>query len=391
MKGHLRERSPGKWAIILDAHDPTTGKRKRKWHSFEGGKREAQKECARLINEQQNGSYTEPSKTTVAQFIARWLEHVKPQLSPKTFERYTEIVTKNLVPAVGSILLTKLRPAQISEAYAKALATGRRDGKGGLAPATVVYWHRLLKAALQQAVCWQMLLRNPAGALTPPKIERHAMQIYNIEQIAALLSAARTGRVHMMVSLAVQCGLRRGEIAALRWRHVDFAHAQLAIVDSVEQTKAGLRIKRAKSGKGRAVALSASLVADLRQHRRDQSEQLLRLGVGPSDESFVVAQPDGAPYQPRSLSRAWEQWIASTDLPAIRFHDLRHSSASLMLASGIHPKIVSERLGHSRIGITLDLYSHTVPHLQADAVATVDDALQAAIQRLGRTQMVAIG
>ena len=380
MKGHITERAPGRWAIVLDVRDASTGKRKRRWHSFKGSKRGAQIECARLISELQGGLYLEPSKITVAAFLERWLTHVRAQVGPKTFECYAELVRTNLVPALGSILLTKLRSAQISEAYAGALVDGRRDGKGGLSPATVVYWHRLLKAALQQAVSWQILLRNPADAVSPPKTERHGMSIYDVEQIASLLEAARDTRLHMLVTLAVQCGLRRGEIAALRWRHVDLAHAQLTIVESMEQTKSGIRVKRPKSGKGRAVAIAPSLVGDLHQHRLHQTEELLRLGVRLTEDAIVVAQADGMPYQPRSLSRAWEQWIVTTELPPIRLHDLRHSSASLMLASGIHPKIVSERLGHSRIGITLDLYSHTVPHLQTDAVAVVDEALKAALK-----------
>jgi hypothetical protein len=128
---------------VLDIHDAATGKRKRKWHSFVGTKREAQVECARLISELQGGNYLEPSKTTIAQFFDRWLDHIRSRISQRTHERYSEIVRKNIIPTLGAVLLTKLRPAQISEAYARALASGRRDGKGGLAPTTVVYMHRL--------------------------------------------------------------------------------------------------------------------------------------------------------------------------------------------------------------------------------------------------------
>src|SRR5918997_974901 len=164
MKGHIRERSPGRWAIILDVPDPETGKRKRKWHSFSGTKREAQKRCAQLISEMTGGSYVEPSKTTTGQHLERWLEHVRSQVSPRTHERYAEIVRKNIVPMLGAIPLTKLKPVHISDAYSRALSSGRRDGKGGLAPTTVVYIHRLLKHALMQAVLWELLGRNPADA-----------------------------------------------------------------------------------------------------------------------------------------------------------------------------------------------------------------------------------
>ena len=145
MKGHIRERSPGHWAVILDVRDPETGKRRRKWHSFAGTKREARIECSRLIAGISGGTYLEPNKITLAQFLESWLEHIHPQVSPKSHERYSEVIRKNVIPALGAVLLTKLRPAQISQMYAKALAGGRRDGKGGLAPTTVVYMHRLIK------------------------------------------------------------------------------------------------------------------------------------------------------------------------------------------------------------------------------------------------------
>jgi hypothetical protein len=163
MKGHIRERSPGHWAIIVDVRDPATGKRRRKWHSFAGNKRQAQIECARLISEMQRGSYLEPSKTTVARFLDRWLADVKPRVSLRTFERYEQICHKNIVPLLGAVPLARLRPEQISEAYAKALATGRRKGGGGLSPRTVRQMHAIVKSALAQAVKWDILGRNPAS------------------------------------------------------------------------------------------------------------------------------------------------------------------------------------------------------------------------------------
>ncbi len=157
MKGHIRERAPGHWAIILDMRDPATGKRRRKWHSFAGTKRQAQIECARLISEMQRGTYLEPNKTTVAQFLDRWLADVKSRVSPKTYERYEQICHKNIAPLLGAVPLARLRPEHISEAYAKALATGRRDGTGGLSPRTVRQMHAIVKSALGQAVKWDIL------------------------------------------------------------------------------------------------------------------------------------------------------------------------------------------------------------------------------------------
>lgn len=385
MRGSIRERSPGRWAVILDLRDPETGKRKRKWHSFAGTKREAQKECARLITEMEGGSYLEPSKTTVADLLGRWLDHAKAQVSPRTHERYTEIVRKNIIPALGAVLLTKLRPMQISEAYTKALATGRRDGQGGLAPTTVVYMHRLLKQALAQAVRWELLIRNPADAVDPPKVERDAVSTFDLDQTAELLDGLKGSRLLLPVMLGVLCGLRRGEIIALRWRNVDLTNGRLAIVESAEQTKVGIRYKPPKSGKGRTVALPSMMLEQLRSHRLQQAQEFLRLGTRPTEATFVYTQEDGEPLQPRSLTQAWRKLAAGGSLPRIRFHDLRHAHATHMLARGVHPKVASERLGHSRVGITLDLYSHVLPGMQEDAVSRVDDALRQALERRPRS------
>ena len=289
------QRSPGCWAIVIEIRDPETGRRKRKWHSFSGTKRQAQVECARLVSEVNVGTYVEPSKTTLAQFLDRWLDDVRTRVTPKTHERYSQICHKNIAPMLGGVPLAKLRPEQISDAYAKALATGRRKGDGGLAPRTVRQMHAIVKSALAQAVKWDILIRNPAAAVRGPKVGRAAMQTYDLEQTAELIEAARGTRVFIAILLAVLGGLRRGEISALRWRQVDLVAAQLAVVQSAEQTSAGVRYKEPKGGRARTIALSATLVTELRAHRMQQAEELLRFGKRLSDDDFVVMQADGSP------------------------------------------------------------------------------------------------
>jgi integrase len=383
MKGHIRERSPGKWAIVLDVADPVTGKRKRKWHAFSGTKREAQTECARLVAAMSGGSYAEPAKTTVAQFFERWLAHMASQVAPRTHERYSELALKNIAPLLGAVRLSSLRPEQIGTAYAKALANGRRDGAGGLSPRTVHHMHRILRQALAEAVRWRMLTTYPADLVNPPKVERRSMQTYNMPETAILIEAARGTRIFVPALLAVLCGLRRGEILALRWRHLYIETGQLAIAESLEQTNASLRFKETKSGRARTVALSATVLAELRAHRAEQAQQLLRLGIRLNPETLIVGREDGEPMQPRSLTHEWQKLVSRRKLRSVRFHDLRHAHATHLLASGVHPKIASERLGHSSVGITLDLYSHVTRGMQADAAALVDAALQAAISRRG--------
>ena len=243
------------------------------------------------------------------------------------------------------------------------------------------------------------MLRNPADAVDPPKVEWKPVQTYDMPQTADVIEHFRGHPLFIPVLLASLCGLRRGEICALRWKNVDLDAAQISVVESLEHTKAGLRFKSPKSGKGRTVALSETVVAELRTYRVKRAQEMLRLGSGLSDDDLVLAHEDGSQITPIYVSQQWFRLIARTTLAHLRFHDLRHAHATHMLANGVHPKIASERLGHSKISLTLDLYSHVIPGMQSDAAATVDAALQKALQsrkeklgsktvagRIGRTE-----
>ena len=381
MKGHIRERSPGHWAIVIDVRDPTNGKRRRRWHSLRGTKREAQVERARLIAELHGGAYIDPSKVSLSQYLEQWLAHMRALVSPKTHERYAELARKSIIPLIGNATLSKLQPLEISAAYSKALAQGRRDGKGGLSPRTVHHMHRVLRQSLQQAVRWHLIARNPTDAARPPKVERARMRTFDNDQTAMLLEALRSTRMFVPTLLAVSCGLRRGEIVALRWRALDLEARRLAVVASTEQTRAGVREKEPKGRKGRVVNLPSFVVEQLRRHRLQQAEEMLKIGVRQSGQTHVVTRADGKPLQPRSVTHEWHRLLATTGLPRVRFHDLRHTHASHLLAEGVHPKVVMERLGHSSIGITLDTYSHALPTMQVEAAGLIDDALGAALKR----------
>jgi len=380
MRGSIIQRGARSWAIIVDERDAVSGKRRRRWHSHKGTRKSAEAECARLIAALNAGTHVDLTRETVSAFLDRWLEHMQGQVSSRSHERYTELARKNLAPLLGALALSKLQPAHISQAYAKALASGRRDGTGGLSARTVGHMHRVLHEALQQAVVWRLLANNPAAFVKPPKVQRAEMKTYDLQQTAELLEALRGNRMFIPTLLAGLCGLRRGEIAALRWRHIDFDAGHLSIEQSAEQTHAGVRYKPPKSGKARAVAMGATVAAELRTHRLAQVQALLSIGIRLTDDSFVVTQADGSPVQPNTLTHNWVIECAKIGLPRIRFHDMRHSHATHLLASGVHPKIASERLGHSKVGLTLDTYSHVLPNMQADAAALVDDALQAALQ-----------
>jgi integrase len=386
MKGHIRRRG-NSWAIVIEVRDPETGERKRKWHSFSNSdgtlptKKQVEAERRRLLSELERGTYVDPTKETVAAFLERWIEHMRGQVSPRSHERYAEIARKNIVPLLGAVALIKLQPAQISAAYAKALTSGNRQGRGGLSARTVTHMHRVLRQALQQAVRWQLLIRNPADLVKPPKVERQQMTVLDANATAELIEAARPYTVFMPIMLGALCCLRRGEIAALKWKSVDLEAGQLAVVASTEQTKAGCREKETKSGRTRTIALPPLLIEELRQHRIEQAQALLGIGVRVTADHHVIMQADGSPLQPNSLTHAFTDFLEARGLKRVRLHDLRHSHATHMLAAGIHPKIASERLGHSKVGITLDLYSHVLPGMQSEAAARVDALISDALQR----------
>jgi integrase len=297
MKGHIRERSPGHWAIVLD-HIDEQGIRRRKWHSFIGGKRQAQLECARLIAQRRDGGDVDPSRETVAQYLDRWLEQMRSQVAPRTHERYAELCRKTIAPLIGDETLAKLQPARVSHAYARALADGRRDGKGGLSPRTVLHLHRVLRSALQQAVRWRLISTNPADAVKPPKVERKEMKALDADGTVDLIEAARGTNLFPLVLLCVMTGMRRSEAAAVRWRSVDLDRGHPAVVASVEQLDSGgVREKETKSGKGRSIVLSPFVVEELRRHRARQAEMMLKLGLRLTADHHVVAREDGLPLQ----------------------------------------------------------------------------------------------
>ena len=280
-------------------------------------------------------------------------------------------------------MLKDLQPAAISSAYAHLLGRGHYKG-GPLAAGTVRHCHTLLKAALAQAVRWGgdwAIPRNPCDAVRPPKAQPGKMRVYDLQQTIDMLEAIRGARLFPSVLLAVLCGLRRGEIAALRWCQVDLNAGSIVIVQSAEQTGTTVRYKEPKTGRGRTVALSPTMIEELRAHRLHQAQEQLRLGTRLTDKSFVCAQEDGRPLQPQTITHEWKRLVAKLGLPRIRLHDLRHSHATHMLSAGVHPKVASERLGHSKVGITLELYSHVLPGMQEDAVAKVDAAMEAARNR----------
>jgi integrase len=373
-RGSIKQRSPGSYRLRV------TGKRIVATATIRGTRNDAKRELTKLLRLVDTNEHVEPSRMTVAQWLEHWIEAVRAaeEVSPKTHERYAEIVRCHLTPALGTIQLVKLTPTHIQKAYTAWATSGRHDDKpGGLAPLTRLHIHRVLKSALSCAVEQRVLARNPADFKRRlPRIERREMTVLTVEQSNQLLDTIRHTRTYWPVLLALATGMRRGEILALRWRNVDLDQGIIRMVESLEQTKDAIRFKSPKNNKARVIALPAFAVDELRRLKLSQAEELLRVGVRQSGDTLVCCREDGEPKQPRSLTHDFTYFIRRLPLPQVSFHDLRHSHATHMLASGVHPKVASERLGHSKVGITLDLYSHVLPDMQSEAAAKIDLAFR---------------
>lgn len=382
MRGHLRKRGR-KWYGVVSYYN-ARGERKLKWIPLSTSKRESERQLARIVAELQSGQYVDAGRLTVAEYLRKWLqEYARNKVTARTYERYEEIVEKHLIPALGGIRLSKLSPIQINTYYANALENGRRDGQGGLAPKTVLQHHRVLHRALTVAVKWGLLARNPADAVDPPKPETREMIALTEEQTVRLLKACEGTPLYVPVVLAVTCGLRRGEILALRWQDVDLEAGTLSVRRSLEETRSGLRFKEPKTHRSRRpIALPPLTVEVLKRHRHEQRKVRVMMGPAYQDNDLVCAGPDGRPLRPDYLTQTLPKIAERSGLPRIRFHDLRHTHASILLRYDVHPKVVSERLGHSRVNITLDLYSHVMPDLQKEAAERTNEALKAAFANL---------
>jgi integrase len=389
--GHIRQRSPNSWELRYSlGTDPATGKRRMATSTVKGNRRAAEKELRRLLRALDTGEHVDPTRMTVREWLTAWLAAVREEVSPKSHERYSEIVGNFLAPELGNLPIVKLGPVHISAAYTRWATEGRRDGKpGGLSPRTRRHVHRILKAALGRAVEQQVVARNPADAFKKrlPKVERQEMVTLTAEQAAKLLESIKHSRLYWPVLIALSTGMRRGETLALRWRNIDLERGTVRVVESLEQTKAALRFKAPKTEKARAITLPSFAVEELRRLKRQQAEELLALGVRQSGETLACGRHDGKPMPPRSLTHEFAKIAGRLkDVPRARFHDLRHSHATQLLSAGVHPKVAQERLGHSTITTTLDLYSHVTETMQGDAASKLDTAFRSAINAVGRTK-----
>jgi integrase len=374
MRGQIlfRQRGKGKgsYYVKVSLKDPASGKYRQHWEAVKGSKRDAEKRLSEILHQLDTGTYMKSGKTTMADYLNRWLaDYVKPNLSPRGFERYESITRVHLIPALGGIQLTLLRPEHLQKHYTAML------GKG-LSPRSIRYHHVILHKALATAMKWGLVSRNAADGVDVPRAQRTEMQTWDEHELHTFLETARSTQYYTLFYTALFTGARRSELLALRWQDIDFIYGQISINRSLHHVKGAYIFTQPKTDKSRrTIALPPSAFLVLSEYRKVKEAECLMLGTSLKDSDMVFSIL-GKPLRPNTVTRAWGMLAAKAGVKVIRLHDARHTHASLMLKQGIHPKIVQERLGHSTIAITLDTYSHVAPGLQEAAAKRFDDAVQ---------------
>jgi integrase len=368
-------RKDGGWAYRVDAGaHPETGKRRQVGKQGFTTKRAAEAALAEALGEVNRGTVVSRSQMTVREYLDEWFATAKLSLRATTVGSNLQAI-RRLNQHLGAIRLQALTPMQVQRCYTDLLTSGGRTG-GPLAPKTVRHAHVVLRKALKDAEVMGLVSRNVAASVKPPAGGGREMNTWSSEELRDFLAAIEGHPLEMGFRLLAATGLRRGEVLGLRWRDVDFDLAQLSVANTITELGAEVVMGPPKTAKSRRmVYLDRRTLATLREHRQRQRQQ--RLAAGPSWDSahdWVLTDALGGYIRPQTMSYEWRRLMEQLDVPTIRLHDLRHTHATLALKAGVHPKVVSERLGHATVGITLDLYSHVAPSLAKDAAEQIMSA-----------------
>ena len=343
-EGSIYKRKDGRWAASVSVgwHD---GKYRRKT-LYGKTRREVATKLASALRDKDLGLPGLPERQSVSQYLNQWLESARPTVGPATFKRYEEYDRLHANPVIGNRRLARLMPQDIQSLYSLKIGEG-------LSPTTVSHRHAVLRRALGQALRMGILARNPTDAVDPPRKTHYEIQPLTAEQSRRLLKAARGDRLEALYVLALTTGMRQGELFGLPWREVDMDQSKLHVRRNLRRT---LDVAEPKSATGRRQITLTKLAVDvLRRHRIRQNEERLALGPGWTDIRLVFTNVAGGYLNSNNLrNRGFPKLLERSGLPRMRFHDLRHSTATLLLSLGIHPKVVQELLGHSQISVTLD-------------------------------------
>lgn len=308
------------------------------------------------------------SKVPLSKFLDDWLIVVKSSVRPNTHAQYTQIAHQHINPALGDILLRDLKPHQVQMLYTNKLADGT-------SPRTTRMIHAVLHAALNHALKIGLVIRNVSDPVTLPKVPRKEMNTLDDYQVRLLIQAANGTRMQALFWLAVTTGMRMGEILGLKWGDLERNSGNLRIQRQVQRRKGeGLVFCPPKSSSGvRVIKVGKITLSKLIEHRNQQHQERMLAGEKWQDYDLIFTSPIGTPLDNSNVNKVYKRCLKMAGLPDIRFHDLRHTAATLMLQEGINPKVVQERLGHADISLTLNTYSHVLPSMQEEVAEKMDE------------------
>jgi len=378
--GSIYKRSDGRWcATVTLGHED--GKRLRR--SFYGRSQAEVREALQQARQdvRQGVAVKRDNRQTVAAYLSEWLETVRPTIRATTFVSYEGHVRLHIVPILGRTPLAKVTPADVRRLIAHRL-------EAGASPRSAQYTHVVLSRALRQAEREGVIGRNVAALVSPPRVQQHEISPLDPDQARTLLETARGDRLEALYAVATALGLRQGEALALRWSDVDLDARTLRVSATLQRVPVMLRgaddggrgtryrLEPPKTARSRrTIHLPGVVVTALREHRLRQLEERLAAGGAWQEWDLVFATTIGTPMDARNVSRAFADLLQRAGLPRIRFHDLRHSAATLMLAQGVDARTIMATLGHSTIGITMNTYAHVLPAMQRDAADRMDAML----------------
>jgi len=373
-EGSISQRKNGTWEAKITLEN---GQRKSLYGKT---RKEVQEKLKIALREQQQGILVTAPQQKLEQFLREWLEKTqKHDVRPRTYERYEEIVRLHIIPILGHHYLQKLTPHHIKSFYAKKL-------DGGFKARTVASFHNVLHKALDTAVKWNLLTSNPCDRVDPPHVEEYEAQPLDLEQIKKLLAVARDSSIEALLTLTLATGLRRGEILGLKWQDINMKAGTLQIKRILSRVPSKLKSEgkrgyieaNTKTKKSRRSIIIAPFALEaLKKHRERQLAIKGEAGPLWHERDLVFCTSIGTSVNPdRDIRIPFKKLLQKAELPNVRFHDLRHSAATLLLGMGIHPKIVQEMLGHSSIAITMNIYSHVLPTMQQEAIEKLNEVFE---------------
>ncbi|PFK49394.1 site-specific integrase [Bacillus thuringiensis] len=370
MKGSVKkDKRTGKYFYIVDIGiDPLTGKRKQKKKRGFITKKEAENALTKLLSEVHTGTYVEPSKLLYGEYLENWFNTKKHSVGIQTANVLKGYLNSRIIPSLGNIKLAKLTSLHMQN-YVNSL---RNEG---LKRGTIEKIIKIIRNSLEHAIDLELISKNVAVKTKLPKADKEELTVWNEQEVQLFLKVTQDSRYSIVFHMALVTGMRQGELLGVRWKDVDLEKGHLIISQTLSHDGKTFLLGGKTKSSLRKILLPASTVAKLKKHRAVVLKEKLSQGEEYQDNDLVMCTPSGMPINPANIRRSLNALIKKAAVPKIRFHDLRHTHATLLLAKGVNVKVISERLGHSNIKITLDTYSHVLPTMQEHAVNKIEEIL----------------